>query len=245
MQSDRENGSGFLPDDYVKERATRRINVAAVVLFVVVMGGVALAYLATDRTWTDIRRAQASVNQRFEAAANQRAEMDAYVDRVERIVDKAHIAVGLLDTVPRSNLLAEIVNRMPDKLSLVRFNLATTEIKPPRAKPEAVRSISTRTPVGKAAGEDPEDFRPEPRRWATTIELEGLTPSLAEISLFIDALVEMELFRRVRLDHTRETEIDDRGMREFRVLFELRPDADIRTLEVPATVANAIMEDAS
>ena len=71
--------------------------------------------------------------------------------------------------------------------------------------------------------------RPEPRRWATSIGLEGLAPSLAEISLFIDALVEMDLFRRVRLDHTKEVEIDERSMREFRVLFELRPDADIRS----------------
>ena len=39
----------------------------------------------------------------------------------------------------------------------------------------------------------------------------------------------MDLFRRVRLDHTKEVEIDERGMREFRVLFELRPDADIRS----------------
>ena len=229
MQSDRENGSGFLPDDYVKERATRRINVAAVVLFVVVMGGVALAYLATDRTWTDVRRAQASVNQRFEAAANQRAEMDAYVDRVERIVDKAHIAVGLLDTVPRSNLLAEIVNRMPDKLSLSRFQMSTTELKPVREKPEAVGTLSTRGRSASNASVDEPAPRPEPRRWATSIGLEGLAPSLAEISLFIDALVEMDLFRRVLLDHTKEVEIDERGMREFRVLFELRPDADIRS----------------
>ncbi len=245
MDKVQDKASGFLPDDYVKQRAERRTNIGAVVLFAVVMGGVALAYLATDRTWNGVREDQAAVNRRFVEAGDRRAEMDAYEDRVNQIVDKAHIAVGLLDTVPRSNLVAEIVNRMPDKLSLVRFNLATIEIKPPRAKPEAVRSISTRTPVGKAAGEDPKEFRPEPRRWATTIELEGLTPSLAEISLFIDALVEMELFRRVRLDHTRETEIDDRGMREFRVLFELRPDADIRTLELPATVADAHMEDAS
>ena len=165
MQSDRENGSGFLPDDYVKERATRRINVAAVVLFVVVMGGVALAYLATDRTWTDVRRAQASVNQRFEAAANQRAEMDAYVDRVERIVDKAHIAVGLLDTVPRSNLLAEIVNRMPDKLSLSRFQMSTTELKPVREKPEAVGTLSTRGRSASNASVDEPAPRPEPSRW--------------------------------------------------------------------------------
>ena len=246
MEKVHDTASGFLPDDYVKQRAERRTNIAAVVLFAVVMGGVAFAYLATDRTWNGVRSAQASVNQRFIDAADRRAEMDAYVERVERIVDKAHIAVGLLDAVPRSNLLAEIVNRMPDKLSMTRFNMTTTEIKSPRDKPQAVGSITTRGVAPRPAdGTVDVEPRPEPRRWSTTVEVEGLAPSLAEISLFIDALVEMELFRRVRLDHTKEVEIDDRGMREFRVYFELRPNADIRRIEDPAIHANAIEEDAS
>ena len=246
MEKVHDTASGFLPDDYVKQRAERRTNIAAVVLFAVVMGGVALAYLATDRTWNGVRSAQASVNQRFQAAADRRAEMDAYVDRVDRIVDKAHIAVGLLDAVPRSNLLAEIVNRMPDKLSMIRFNMSTTELKSPRDKPQVVGSITTRGGSARGAEDgDGIEARPEPRRWSTTVEIEGLAPSLAEISLFIDALVEMELYRRVRLDHTKEVEIDDRGMREFRVLFELRPNADIRLVEDPALHANVNEEDAS
>ena len=246
MEKVHDTASGFLPDDYVRQRAERRTNIAAVILFAVVMGGVALAYLATDRTWNGVRSAQATVNQRFQAAADRRAEMDAYVDRVDRIVDKAHIAVGLLDAVPRSNLLAEIVNRMPEKLSMIRFNMVTTEMKSPREKPQVVGSITTRGGSGRD-GRNPDEIetRPEPRRWSTTVEIEGLAPSLAEISLFIDALVEMELFRRVRLDHTKEVEIDDRGMREFRVLFELRPNADIRLVEESTTLASVSQEDAS
>ena len=245
MKKVHDTASGFLPDDYVKQRAERRTSIAAVILFAVVMGGVALAYLATDRTWNGVRSAQASVNQRFQAAADRRSEMDAYVERVDRIVDKAHIAVGLLDTVPRSNLVAEIVNRMPDKLSMTRFNMSTVEIKAPRGKPDTVRSITTRGVAGQGVATETEEPRPEPRRWSTTVEVEGLAPSLGEISLFIDALVEMELFRRVRLDHTKEVSVDDRGMRQFRVLFELRPDADIRRLENPTVHANVIEEDPS
>ena len=136
--------TGFLPDDYVKGRAERRTNIMAITLFVVVMGGVALAYVATDRTWNDVRSARAAINQRYQDAGARIEEMKAYEERVARIVDKAHIAVGLLDSVPRSNLLAEIVGRMPDTLSLTRFNLETTEIKAPKEKPAAVGSISTR-----------------------------------------------------------------------------------------------------
>ncbi len=233
--------TGFLPDDYVKGRAERRTNVLAITLFVVVMGGVALAYLATDRTWNDVRAARAAVNQRYQDAGARIEEMKAYEERVARIVDKAHIAVGLLDTVPRSNLLAEIVGRMPDALSLTRFNLETTEIKAPKEKPAVVGSISTRGGAKAPNAAEESTPRPEPRRWATTVELEGLAPTLEEVSLFIDALVSVEVFRRVRLDHTRQVEIDDRGMREFRVLFELDPDADIRRFDA-ASVASVDVE---
>ena len=234
--------TGFLPDDYVKGRAERRTNIFAITLFVVVMGGVALAYVATDRTWNDVRAARAAVNQRYQDAGARIEEMKAYEERVARIVDKAHIAVGLLDAVPRSNLLAEIVGRMPDTLSLTRFNLETTELKKPKEKPAAVASISTRGNAKKKTDEPEATPRPEPRRWATTVELEGLAPTLEEVSLFIDALVSVDVFRRVRLDHTRQVEIDDRGMREFRVLFELDPDADIRRIDV-ASVASVNVED--
>jgi Tfp pilus assembly protein PilN len=234
--------TGFLPDDYVKGRAERRSNIIAITLFVVVMGGVALAYVTTDRTWNDVRAARAAVNQRYQDAGARIEEMKAYEERVARIVDKAHIAVGLLDAVPRSNLLAEIVGRMPETLSLTRFNLETTEIKAPKEKPAAVASISTRGAAKKT--EQPEAKpRPEPRRWNTTVELEGLAPTLEEVSLFIDALVSVDVFRRVRLDHTRQVEIDERGMREFRVLFELDPDADIRRIDAASVASVNVEED--
>jgi len=233
---------GFLPDDYVQARAERRTNVMAVTLFAVVMAGVALAYLVTDRTWTDVAAAQNSVNARFDAAGERIAEMTAYETRVTAMVDKAHIAVGLLDSVPRSNLLAEIVGRMPDSLSLTRFKLGTQEIKPPRDKPAAVATLSTRQNFGSGSKVASESTpRPEPRRWSTAVEIEGLAPTLEEVSLFIDALVDVELFRRVRLDHTLEAEIDDRSMRAFRILFELEPDADIRFI-APSAIARAESE---
>lgn len=242
LNNDTNTNDGFLPDDYVQARAERRSNILAVVLFAVVMGGVALAYLVTDRTWTDVASAQQDVNQRFDAAGDRISEMTAYETRVTQMVDKAHIAVGLLDTVPRSNLVAEIVGRMPDALSLTRFKLGTTEIKPPRDKPSAVATLSTRQSSRSQTAPAPEAApRPEPRRWATSIEIEGLAPSLEEVSLFIDALVDVDLFRRVRLDHSLEMEIDERNMRGFRILFELEPEADIRQID-PATVAQVDSE---
>ena len=73
--------------------------------------------------------------------------------------------------------------------------------------------------------------------------LEGLAPSLDEVSRFIDALVKVEIFRRVRLDHTQEKEIDGRPMREYRILFEIDPEADIRETRSIAGVVATETED--
>ncbi|MHC4245949.1 MAG: hypothetical protein ACYSUU_04020, partial [Planctomycetota bacterium] len=71
----------------------------------------------------------------------------------------------------------------------------------------------------------------------------GLAPSLDEVSRFIDALVKAEIFRRVRLDHTQETEIDGRPIREYRILFEIDPEAAIRETRSIAGVVATEPED--
>ncbi|RPG22686.1 MAG: hypothetical protein CBB69_000405 [Phycisphaera sp. TMED9] len=245
MRDSSDFNSGFLPDDYVEKKAERRMNVMAITLFILVMFGVTTAFVVTQKNWTGVRADRSAVNQRFIAAKDRIEEMDAYELRVERMVDKAHIAVGLVDTVPRSNLLAQIVRQMPLELSLTRFSLQTTEIKPVKAKPKAVATLGSkrRSGGGGRSAEEVEAVRPEPRRWKAEIQLDGLAPSLDEVSRFIDALVKVPIFRRVRLDQTQEQEVEDRPMREFRVLFEIDPDADIREYADPIDMASVDMGD--
>ena len=72
--------------------------------------------------------------------------------------------------------------------------------------------------------------RPDVRRWNSTIEIEGLSPSDQEVSRFIDAMVDLSLVKRVRLEYSREQEIDGHPMREFRIVMSGDPDGDIRRL---------------
>ncbi|MDG2022323.1 MAG: PilN domain-containing protein [Phycisphaerales bacterium] len=243
MRDSSDFNSGFLPDDYVEKKAERRMNVMAITLFTLVMFGVTTAFIVTQKNWSGVRADRTAVNQRFIAAKDRIEEMDAYELRVERMVDKAHIAVGLVDTVPRSNLLAQIVRQMPVELSLTRFSLQTTEIKPVKAKPQAVATLGSKRRNGRST-EEVEVVRPEPRRWKAEVQLDGLAPTLDEVSRFIDALVKVPIFRRVRLDQTQEQEVEDRQMREFRVLFEIDPDADIREYADAIDMASVdMMED--
>ena len=245
MRDSSDFNSGFLPHDYVEKKAERRMNVMAITLFILVMFGVMTAFMVTQKNWAGVRADRGAVNQRFIAANDRIAEMDAYELRVEQMVDKAHIAIGLVDTVPRSNLLAQVVRQMPEELSLTRFSLQTTELKAVKAKPSSVATLGSKRGRG-GSGAKPDEVevvRPEPRKWKSEVQLDGLAPSLDEVSRFIDALVRVPIFRRVRLDQTQEQEVEDRPMREFRVLFEIDPEADIRENADPIDMASVDMKE--
>ena len=217
---------GFLPEEYLVQRRERRTNVLSVGLFVLVMAGVAIAFVVTDRNWNEIRNARSEVNHQFELATDQINAMEAYENRVSMMLEKAHVAVGLLDTVPKSILLAEIIARMPEGLGMLRLHYETSEIKAARAKTPAVRSISARET--QAQKEVPRTR--EPRMWNATLVIEGIAPTDQEVSRFMDALVELELMRRVRLEYSREKELNDMAMREFKITMVGDPHADVRRM---------------
>ncbi|MCH2161152.1 MAG: hypothetical protein MK085_04680 [Phycisphaerales bacterium] len=225
MQHGEFQASGFLPDDYLQKRRERRTHAIGIVLFVLVMVGVATAFMVTDRNWNEVRDARQVVNTQFKLASDQIAAMEAYEHRVAQMVEKAHVAVGLIDSVPKSNLLADIVARMPEGLSLVRFHYDTEELKPARSRGPGVRTLAGASSTGDPAS-TPD--RPTVRKWHSAIEIEGLSPTDQEVSRFIDALLDLELVRRVRLEFTREQVIDGIPMREFRIVMSGDPDADIR-----------------
>ena len=226
-QKETEESVGFLPEEYLVKRRERRTNVMAIALFITVMSSVAIAFVVTDRNWQDVRTARVVVNEQFALATDQIEAMEAYEFRVGKMLEKAHVAVGLLDAVPKSILIAEIIHRMPDGLSLLRFDFNTSEIKSVRPKLPAVRSIASS--ASRSEVKEEKDVR-EPRRWKSQVEIEGLAPTDQEVSRFMDAMVDLKLISRVRLEYSREKEIGDQLMREYRMVMTIGPSADVRQM---------------
>ncbi len=222
-----EESVGFLPEEYLVKRRERRTNVMAVALFITVMASVAIAFVVTDRNWHDVRSARGMVNDPFVLATDQITAMEAYEVRVGKMLEKAHVAVGLLDVVPKSILIAEVIRRMPDGLSLLRFEFKTNEMKSVRPKAPAVRSIAS---SASRSVEVEKDVEHEPRRWRSQVEIEGLAPTDQEVSRFMDAMVDLKLMSRVRLEYSREKEIGEQVMREYRIVMTIGPNADVRQM---------------
>jgi Tfp pilus assembly protein PilN len=227
--------ASFLPEDFVVETRERRTGLLAVVLFPIMILAVFAAFLVTNRQWTEVRAAQASVDQETERVAREISEMKS-LEKIRAQMDaKAELARGLLEPVPRSVLLAVLTNTMPSNVALTSFELRTEQIKPakvdPKSDPKAdPKSRSARPAAGKprsGAAAAP-DANPEPIRRRTHIVLVGLAPSLLEVGRWMTALERVPVFAAVRLELMEEKALDGVKLSEFRIAIRIEPEADLR-----------------
>lgn len=225
--------ASFLPEDYIDERAERRTNLISLILFGVVMIAVFAAFLVTNREWTQVRASQEAINSQYLLAARQIDELTVLEQQKELMLTKAELAAALVERVPRSILLAELINRMPPRLSLLEFELKSEKVRVPRALPNNRRrgrsSGPKRAPTRAQAAEQPETIK-IPRR-VVTISMVGVAPTDLEVSRFMAALTSYSLLKDVRLDYSKEFNVDDRIMRQFGIKMTLDGNADVRRVD--------------
>lgn len=226
--------SSFLPDDYLAQRAEKRTNVISLTLFVVVMGAVFGAFLMTNQQWEQVKAAQTSINSQYQEAAIKIEELNELEQQRNRMLNKAELAIALVERIPRSILLAELINRMPPKLSLIEFELKSTEIKPKARKPgrNEKGSLKERAPErGKTREEAMEERKVEAPRYRVELAMIGLAPTDREVSQYMADLINHELLRDVTLKYSVQTEFEDRKMQEFRMEMVLNPSSDVRSID--------------
>ena len=182
--------ASFLPEDYIEERAERRTNLISLILFGVVMIAVFAAFLVTNREWTQVRASQEAINSQYQLAARQIDELTQLEQQKEQMLNKAELAAALVERVPRSILLAELINRMPPRLSLLKFELKSEKVRVPRALPNNRRRGRSagpkRAPTRAQASSEPEKIE-IPRR-VVTVSMVGVAPTDLEVSRFMAAL---------------------------------------------------------
>ena len=227
--------ASFLPEDYLAQKAERRTNLICLTLFVVVMIAVFGAFLVTNRQWTHVKRAQESINARYRDAAQQINGLTELESQREQMLEKAELAAALVERVPRSILLAEMINRMPNRMTLTTFELTSEQIRTVRsvapnrrARRGSVRRARTRQ---QAQVDQPKAQAP---RYLVKLSMVGTAPTDLEVSRFMSELNRYSLLSSVTLDYSEEKEVNDRLMRRFKIRMELDPSADVRTVDVLA-----------
>ena len=222
------NRPSFLPDEYVRDARERRSSIFALALFAIVMSAVFAAFLVTNRQWSDVRAAQVAINGEKAQAAKEIAEMKNLEAMRTQMVEKAELARNLIEPVPRSVLLASLVNTMPENLSLLDFELKSEEIKvvkPTAAKndPKARRTTRSKEPEVEA--------KPEPVRRRVVVSATVVAPDDIDVSRWMGQLERMPFLSGIRLEVSEEKELRGMNMRQFRISMRIEPGADVRGWE--------------
>jgi len=248
------NGPGkpagsFLPEDYVRDRRERRSNILAALIFSVVMVLVVSAFFVTQRQWTSVKSQQESINRDYATEAQKIEQLKTLEKQKVEMLDKAEITAALLERVPRSVLLAELINRMPEQLTLTEFKLdgKRVVVAAPKADPKEAKANKGRPQPGKkgAPAEDKKaaDEKPKvtPPKFEFKVELVGLAANDEEVADYHAALKDCPLLANVDLISSVESVVDDVGRRKFRIEAALRTDVDARNiqpLQIPRGMAN-------
>ena len=231
------HNTSFLPEDYLTQKAERRTNVVCLALFAVVMIAVIGAFFVTNRQATQVKQQQEDLNSKYQQAGIQIQELTQLEQQRMEMLNKAELAAALVERVPRSILIAEMINRMPERLALLEFEMKSEKVKPsptasaPRdssgrliatAKPERNKTIQE-------AGETTQKV--DPPKYDVTITMVGVAPTDIELSKFMTELNSYALLKGVALEYSEQKEIQGRTMRQFKIAMSLNPNADVQRID--------------
>lgn len=239
-------GGGFLPEDYVQRKAEGRANIIGLTLFCAVMGTVVAAFFVTNRSWKNVHDEREAIAVQYSAAEPEIELLIKLEEQKQQMLQKAEIVTALIEPVPRSILMAELVTRMPKEMTLLTVELKGRRVAEAGAKPEKGAAASRTSTRGRqtgslggaktGAGEDAaEKAKIMPPRYEYTLTLTGVTLSNSEIADYLDALKMSPLLRRVELHYAEPQKMKDVELRKFQISAEIDPRADARGIESPAS----------
>ncbi len=226
--------TSFLPEDYLDQKAERRTNLISLSLFGIVMVSVFAAFLVTNRQWSHVRKARASINSQYEDAAVQIKRLTELEKQRDQMLTKARLAAALVERVPRSILLAELINRMPPRMGLLNLGLKSDRLKPVRRRPQGGISrlrgptrAKTRAQLAAERGGG-EEKKIEVPRYRVKLRIVGVAPTDIEVSRYIAALNAHPLLMQVTLQYSEERKYEGSRMRQFEISMELNNAVDVR-----------------
>jgi Tfp pilus assembly protein PilN len=221
----------FVPDDYVQSNESRRANLMCLVLFSVVIVALAgasvtirirqRACLAEDALITaKTARMQESIKQ-FEQLQEKRKEM----------MRTALTTAELLESVPRSVLLASLTNNLPPGVSLMKLELQQKENKAAARTPPPVVN-KYQAAQGQPQPEAAEARLSPEKRLETSMDIEGVAPSDIQVASYIERLSNSPLLDDVALVESKEIKVKDVIFRDFKLKAKLNPQVHLTKEDV-------------
>ena len=205
----------FLPEDYLEKRAQRRSNLVCLILFLLVMGALAGAFVMTEQRKKKAEGEYQKVNAELLAMSKSLVQVDALEAKKREMKEKAQISAQLIEPVPRSLLLAIITNHMPAGVSLIDYDLQTKEVQDKTAPASPAKGVR-KTAAAAAA---------KLTKTQTVMNIKGLAQDDLQVARLCSNLNRSPLLGNVTLISTKEFEVEKQPLRQFEVAVILPSDA--------------------
>ena len=159
----------FIPDDYIKRKLARKANLLCALLASVV--GLTLGVLfvilavADDQLEGERERIDGLVAQTAEAVE----DWHKFQAEQTAVLEKAEKAARLLNPLPRSRVVAEVVRVLPEKVTLTELSIGEAAVQVFEAAPKANAGVPARSTAKTAVGR----WGGERHRTSKVVHLEG------------------------------------------------------------------------
>lgn len=222
----------FLPEDYQKQQRQRRTNLISIGLFIVVMAAIVTAFAFTDRQRAQVHAQLQEVNDQFADAARRLEQLDQLQLRKKQIIRKANVTAVLLERVPRSLILAELVNHMPAEVSLLELKLQTQAAKVHRSTLTALKKAKKEKKKKKdqqsETGDGPQ--LPQIKPTEALLQLVGVAETDVQVAQYMRALGGSSMFTELNLVFSQEVTLDKHPLRKFRIDMKLNQQVNPHTI---------------
>jgi len=238
-----QQGASFLPQDYVARKAEMRANLICLSLFGVVMFCVTAAFFVTNRQWLQVRRNQQSITTQYTHEAVKIEQLKNLEKQKNEMMEKAEITTALIERVPRSVLLAELITKMPDDITLLELTLVSKRIKDTatiskdaKSAGPQIKTLSQPKPGTPAVKPDPKETaaaleKVTPPRFEYTLKMVGVARVNNNIADYIQSLKNCPLLENPDLKYIKEITIEKMDLRKFEIEATIRKDADARGID--------------
>ena len=222
-------GGSFLPAEYVRGKVEQRTNLICLGLFISVMVGVVAAFMVTNRSSARVREEKLAMIEEYGAEAKRFDQLKALESQRTKMREKAEITASLIESVPRSVLLGELVLRLPEGLKLTDITLKTKKVEAPPA-PKAPNGATTAPKSLEDKAKEQKAALPPAPKFEQHLTLIGAASTNNAVADYVRSIRDCSLFASVELAFIKETMVHEQELRQFQIDAVIRSDADGRAL---------------
>ena len=219
----------FVPNDYIQQRRSSRVNLLYLVLLAILLAGIGVTFSIIKMRQSVARNELTRLDAKMQQAREEIARLEQIKQQGKMMVKSMMLTAELLEPVPRSIVLATLTNLLPPGVSLLDVGLKEKEIKVNTPKPAAAsagqdkaRAKPTQFQASAAGGKQSKQAVEVKTVLQNDLIIEGIAHSDIEVASYIANLSGSILLDNVQLIESKEQKIDDIVYRQFRLQTSLK-----------------------